>query len=79
MIETQYYRASAERSSVPALRNNEMLSKYKAVSRKACGERNEVPVRDAHPHARHKLNIISGGEMSGRLFELIALTRSQHI
>lgn len=64
---------------MPALMNNEMLSKYKAVLRKACGERKKIPVGDVHPHARHKLSIISGGEMSSRLFELIAVTRSQHI
>lgn len=32
-----------------------------------------------HPDAHHKLDIISGVEMRSRLFELIALTRSQHI
>lgn len=51
---------------------------------KQCWERRVARGRrsqsgDVHPHARHKLNIISGGETSSRLFELIALTRSQHI
>lgn len=78
-IEAKYQRATAESSSIPAFMNNELLSKYKAASRRLRGERNKIAARDAHPHARHELNIISGAEMSITLFELIALTRSQHI
>lgn len=44
------------------------------------GKKNNISVGvDLLPDAHHKPNIISGVEMSSGLFELIALTRSQHI
>lgn len=58
-----------------ALMGNDMLPKQ--CLGRDMGKNNSVRL-DLHTDAHHELNIIFGVELSSRLFELIALTRSQH-
>lgn len=75
-IEAKYQRAAAESSSIPAFMSCYQNTKQRHEGCVARGTRSQS---EMHIHIRHELNIISGAEMSIMLFELIALTRSQHI